>query len=404
MYDFANSVLAIAFVFYFSQWLVVEKGVPDLAYNALLAGGSAVLLLIAPALGARADRTGRRQAYVNRSTVLLFVFYLATSLAVLFMPGRPWLAAACFLVANCCYQLSLVFYNALLPLLTQRDRVARLSGSGQAGNWLGQIAGLALSLPFAMGAVYIAGEPGRAQALLPAVLVSMALAMPFLLLFKPAGERAVGAPLPLAQQWRAQWPQMLRLLRKPGIGAFLLAYFLFMDALLTVAANYAIFLQNVFAVPDAQKLALIGGVLVSATLFALAAGRVADRIGLKRLLVILLTAWSVLMLVQAAAPNFAVFAAVQVLVGGSFGAVWTVTRALMTRLCPDDEITFGFSLYALAERTAALVGPLTWGAITWLLADLGPLRYRIALAVMAGYGIIGLLVLLRVPSDPPRPG
>ena len=33
LYDFANSIVAIVFFLYFSQWLVVDKGVPDFWYN-----------------------------------------------------------------------------------------------------------------------------------------------------------------------------------------------------------------------------------------------------------------------------------------------------------------------------------------------------------------------------------
>ena len=38
LYDFANSIIMIVFLFYFSQWLVVDSGKPDWWYNATLIG------------------------------------------------------------------------------------------------------------------------------------------------------------------------------------------------------------------------------------------------------------------------------------------------------------------------------------------------------------------------------
>ena len=78
LYDFANSIVSIVFFLYFSQWLVVDKGVSDLWYNMIFTIGSAILLLTAPVLGSIADKTGRQLFYLNTTTVLVFILYLLT--------------------------------------------------------------------------------------------------------------------------------------------------------------------------------------------------------------------------------------------------------------------------------------------------------------------------------------
>ena len=184
LYDFANSIVVVVFFLYFSQWLVVDKGVSDFWYNMTFALGSVLLLLTAPVLGAMADKTGRQQSYLNKITVLTFIFFVLTSLAALFWSRQVWIAALFFLIANYLYQFSFVFYNALLSYIAPREKWGSVSGVGQAGNWLGQIAGLVITLPLASGAVYLIGEAGRAQTFLPATIIFFILALPMLLFFK----------------------------------------------------------------------------------------------------------------------------------------------------------------------------------------------------------------------------
>jgi len=184
IYDFANSIVTIVFFLYFSQWLVVDKGVPDFWYNMIFTIGSALLLLTAPVLGSIADKTGRQQKYFNKITVLTFLCFLGASFTTLFFSQKIFLAALFFLLANYFYQFSFVFYNAFLHHIAPKEKWGRISGIGQAGNWLGEIAGLLITLPLASGAIYFIGEAGRAQTFLPAAVLFFILALPMLLFFK----------------------------------------------------------------------------------------------------------------------------------------------------------------------------------------------------------------------------
>ena len=163
------------FFLYFSQWLVVDKGVPDFWYNMIFTIGSVLLLLTAPILGSIADKTGRQQNYLNRITILVFLFFLLATFTTLFFSQKVFLAALFFLLANYLYQFSFVFYNALLHHIAPREKWGQVSGIGQTGNWLGQIVGLLITLPLAGGAVYLVGEAGRAQTFLPAVIIFLFL-------------------------------------------------------------------------------------------------------------------------------------------------------------------------------------------------------------------------------------
>ncbi len=402
LYDFANSIVTIVFFLYFSQWLVIDHGVSDLGYNLLHAVSSLLLLLTAPILGSIADRTGQQQSYLNRITILVVLFYVGVSFVALFAPNQVFLAMVFFVFASYFYQFSFVFYNALLPKLAPANLWGRISGIGQAGNWLGQITGLLITLPLASGAVYLFGQAGRAQTFLPATIVFFLLALPMLILFKTPVKEFVKEKLDIRGEYKKQWLRFKDLISVPNVGLFLLGYFFFNDAIVTSANNFPIYLQSVFAVSDGTKSLLMIGILATSVFGALASGWAADRLGLKKTLMIVLGSWIVILPALGLVTNFRLFVVLTIAMGLLYGAIWTVTRAFMTAICPSDKLNFGFSFYTLAERVSTLVGPLSWGLITTLLVDMGPVRYRLAVISMSVFVLIGVAIVHKINLGNPN--
>lgn len=396
LYDFANSIAVIVFFLYFSQWLVIDKGVSDFWYNMIFAVGSLLLLLTAPVFGSIADKTGRQQNYLNRITILVFFFFLLVTITALFFSEKVFLAALFFLIANYLYQFSFVFYNALLPYIASPEIRGRISGLGQAGNWIGQIAGLLITLPFAAGTIYIMGETGRAQTFFPAVIIFFILAVPMLLFFRLPKHETYSGDISLKNEYKNYWGQFKELIKAPGMGLFLLSYFFFNDAIITASNNFPIYLQNVYSVTDATKSMLLVGILATSAIGAFCFGFVADKIGLKRTLMIVVGSFVIIFPLLGLSPNFTIFVILSILMGFFFGAIWTVTRATMVALCPKEKMNFGFSFYTVVERVSTIIGPLSWGLITYLFFDLGIIRYKIAVTSMAIFVLIGLYLLKNV--------
>lgn len=399
LYDFANSVPTVVFFLYFSQWLVIDKGVTDFQYNLILAVASLLLLLTAPVWGSIADKTGREQKYLNWITVLTFLCFLGGSLTTLFFSNEVLLAALFFLFANYLYQFSFVFYNVLLNYIAPAGKWGKISGIGQAGNWLGQIFGLLITLPLASGLVYLFGAPGRAQTFLPATILFIILALPMLLFFKHPKPQKDVAKINfriLKAEYRNYWRQFIDLIETPHLGLFLLSYFFYGDAIITASNNFPIYLENVYQVSDVVKSMLLGGILVTSAIGALLSGVLADKIGLKRSMLIVLVGWILILPLIGLAPNFSFFVLCTICMGFFFGATWTISRAIMTTLCPKDKLNFGFSFYTLTERAATFLGPLTWGIATLLFGSLGYSRYKIGISAMGALVILGFFFLRKV--------
>lgn len=396
LYDFASSIVCVVFYLYFSQWLVVDKGVSDFWYNMLFAIGSALLLITAPILGGIADRTGGQKRYLNHITILTFVFFLATSFVALFISKSVFVAALFFMIANYLYQFSFVFYNSLLYRMGTRNTWVQISSMGETGYWAGQIVGLLITLPLATGAVYLIGETGRAQTFLPATVLFFIFALPMLFFYKIPKQEKSKEKINLMREYKSFWNNFLELVRVRDVGLFLLAYFLFDDAIITASTNFPIYLQNVFNVSDSIKSMMLLGILVASGVGAILSGWVAKKIGIKKTLMGVLAGWIIIFPLMATISYFPIFVALSCLMGVLFGSVWTVTRAAMTVLCPKEKLSFGFSFYTLAERASTFIGPLGWGFVIWAFSGFGIFKYKMALLLMTVFVAAGLYFLKKV--------
>ena len=396
LYDFANSIAIIVFALYFSQWLVVDRGVSDFWFNMIFSFASILLFLTAPILGSIADKNGQQQKYLNWITIISFFVFLIISIITLFFTHQVFLAVLFLVLANYFYQFSFVFYNALLHYIAPPEKWGKVSGIGEAGNLLGEVFGLLITLPLASGAVYLFGEAGRAQTFLPATVLFFILALPMLLFFKLPKQELSNYKINFKEEYKNFWNQFKDLIKSPGMGLFLLAYFFFNDAIVTSQNNFPIYVERVFGASDGIKSMLLIGILLTSVVGAFCTGLVADKIGLKRTLSIVLGSWVVILPLMGIATSFPVFIGLSILMGFFYGSTFTVSRATMTALCPKEKLNFGFSFYTLAERFSTLFGPVAWGLITSGLIGFGPIRYRIAVISMAVFVVVGVFLLRKV--------
>lgn len=400
LYDFANSIAVVTFFLYFSQWLVVENGVGDLWYNLIFAGSSILLVFSSPILGAIADKTKKRMPYLIFSTVMLFITLVAVSLIALLAPStKPWAytAAGFFLISQYFYQLSFSFYNPMLDEIAPPEKQGLVSGIGQSANWVGMILGLIITIPLVSGSIYLFGHSGRAQTFLPATIIFFALTLPVLFLLKDPNPQKI--KINIREEYKNYFSSFMRLAKTPGVGMFLLAFFFFNDAVITAQNNFPIYMEQVFGVSDKIKSILLLAILVTSAIGAFTAGFIADQIGPKKTLIIILFLWVILFPLMGSLKVLLIFYVLTVVMGLLYGATWSVTRAYMLELTPKENLNHAFSYYTLAERFSTFVGPLTWGAITFFLVNKGAMRYQVAIVSLTVFIIIGLILVRKIPSN-----
>ncbi|HEX7879767.1 MAG TPA: MFS transporter, partial [Candidatus Eisenbacteria bacterium] len=395
-YDFANTIFSMnVLTMYLLKWVSVDQGQPDLWYSVAFSLSMILVAVTLPVLGTLADSSPRgRLSYLLAFTVAAILGTALIGVAARGAPGpsTALAALAAFVVANYAFQGSLVFYNALLPLVSTPATLGRISGFGVAMGYVGSIAGLLMVAPFVEGkagpiSLTIPGiEPGgRAAAFLPTAFFYALFSIPLFLRIKiDAGARPIDTR-PVGVRLRAAINEVRAGLRDvgnyPGVRRFLVANWLFVNCVHTILIVMGKYALEVVGMPDSTQIILFILATTGAVAGGLIAGREADRHGPKTVLVAVLLGWIACLLIVALIPGKLIIWLSGVAIGLCLGGTWTTARALLARLTPPDELGRFFGLYALSDKAGAVLGSLTWGIVVGIGAPLGPWRYRLAVLV-----------------------
>ena len=101
VYDFANTIFAMNVIsLYFALWVTVDMKGEDILYSLALSGSMLLVAISSPIMGTMSDRVGRRMPFL-----ILFTF------------------------------------NALLPQVSGKNKIGRVSGYGTSLGYCGTIGG-----------------------------------------------------------------------------------------------------------------------------------------------------------------------------------------------------------------------------------------------------------------------
>ena len=344
-----------------------------------------------PTLGARADaRAGKRRLLYTSTAGCVAATLVLTQAG----PGDVWLALAAIVVSNYCYCVGESVVAAFLPELARPAALGRVSGWGWSFGYCGGMLTLGLSL----AVVTMAEARGEtAEHFVPWVIVvtctvfALAALPSFFLLrerAKPqAGKQeALHMLKRLAYAWREtgqHFPEFRRLLM------CIACYQAGISVVITLAAVYA---SEVMGFTTPQIMLLVFTVNIGAAAGAFSFGYVQDRIGHKPALAVTLCGWIVMVLVAYAAVTAPVFWVAATLAGLCMGTTQSAGRAMTGALAPAGRLAEFFSLWTFAVQLAAVIGPLTYGLVTW--ATHG--NHRLAILVTGLFFVGGLILLSRV--------
>jgi UMF1 family MFS transporter len=395
LYDFANSIVSIVFFLYFAQWIIVNRGIPDIYFNLTFTIATLLLLATVPVTGFLLDKHFRRITGLRYTTLGTSILYGACALSAVY--NNEISALILFTLGLYVYLLTFTFYTPLMNDVSTPEKVGKISGLGIGANYLGQFIGLVLALPFSNGSLSIFGGDARAEALLPAVIAFTIFAMPMLIWFRePKKEKTIFKFKP---EFKNMISETKKLFLFPGVALFMLAYFLFNDAILTASNNFPIFMQQVWGLPDTIKTCILLGILVTSGIGGLVSGMIADKFGHKRTLVFIISGWILILPLVGFITNFTLFVIVTTIMGFWFGSNWAVSRSVMSYLAPAQGHNLAFAYFGLVERASSFVGPVVWGLVATSLVSIGSDRYRYATLAVTVFIVIGLVALVRVKGD-----
>lgn len=403
LYDFANTPLTAAIGgLYLAQWVVLDNHLDDIWFSGVFVAVTIALLVTSPFLGAWSDKIGQRMPFLKVTTYALIITgtligLIATSALPTF--PRAMLVLFLFFLVQYFYQSSLIFYNALITQLSSAKNIGKISGIGQFFSELGWLLGPALLLPFANKTITLFGEPGRGQVFLPSVLILAILGLPMIFWFKETKNKHSSQKINLAQVC-FQTIEGLKSLFKNNKNAavFLVAFMFVSDALLTAQLYFAIYLDQVFKISDNEKYLTLALLEIVAIPSVYILGRLGDRFGLKRLLILSCVNLTVVFVGLSLTNSLTSVYILAGLVGLGFAGFYTTTRALLPKISPASQHGQYFGFYSTFQKFASIIGPLVWGIIVFSLKDMGIIKYRWAIASMAALILLGTYLFTKVES------
>jgi len=373
LFDWANSpytTLVVTFIYsaYFTQTFAPDVVTGTAWWSRAVAISGLMVALLAPPLGALADRAGLRMRLLAITTI---VCAAATSALTFIAPGTVHTAAVAltlFVLADVGFELGMQFYNALLPTLTTEDQLGRVSGYGWALGYAGGLAALLVALigfvqpahPW-FGMSRAGGFNYRATCLLAAIWLAI-FSLPLFLMIRdqrrpPAVSRQPSAIRSLMAEGR-------RLLQFRDAALFLLARLLFNDGLVTVFAFGGIYAAGTYGMTLAEVIQFGIAINVAAGLGAFLFGFVDDRIGGRRTVLFSCVALAAATALAVWAPTRAWFWIAGMTIGVFAGPNQSASRSLMARFAPRGSENEFFGFFAFSGRLTAFAGPALLGLAT----------------------------------------
>lgn len=396
MFDFANSgyttvVITAIYNAYFVAVIAGNAVWATFAWTAALSVSYLLILLTAPLVGAHADLHGKKRWLL--ATTLGCV--LGTAGLSLAGPGDLALALGFLVISNLCFGSGENLIAAFLPELARKESLGRVSGWGWGLGYLGGLVALGLCLAW----IGWAQDRGQTAAqfvpvclLITAALFAVASAPTFLLLRERKRVSAGGTP-PAA--WRRVLATLRHAARYRDMRRFLLCIVFYQAGIQAVVALAAIYAQQAMGFTTQQTIQLIFVVNVTAALGAFFFGHLEDRIGHARALALTLVGWIAMTLIAWSGQSAATFWLAANLAGVCLGASQSAGRAIVGLLAPTDRHAEFFGLWGFAVKLSAILGPLTYGAVTWLAGG----DHRRAILVTGVYFVIGLALLATVDFE-----
>jgi UMF1 family MFS transporter len=402
MYDFANSgyttvVITAVFNAYFVAVIAGNAPWATFAWTAALSVSYACILLTGPILGAYADLRAAKKRLLALTTAGCV---LGTALLAFTGPGTLALAVALLLLSNFCFGSGENLVAAFLPEIAKGEALGRVSGWGWSLGYLGGI----LTLGLCLGYVTWAQAHGeQAQHFVPVAMlitatVFAAASLPTFLVLR---ERARPVPhAPGENVVRAAFARLAQTVRDAAryqdLGRFLLCIVFYQAGIQTVVALAAVYAEQALGFSTRDTIVLILVVNVTAAVGAFAFGHIQDRLGHIRTIALTLVLWIATTLIAWAATGPELFWVAANLAGLCLGSSQSAARALVAYLSPADRHAEFFGLWGMAVKLSSILGPLTYGVVTWITDG----NHRLAMLATGGFFVVGLLLLARI--DVPR--
>lgn len=384
------------FPLYFKQYWNEGVSATESTFRLGVASGTASLIvaLLAPLVGAIADKGGARIRLLALFTVLG-----AAMTSSLYLVGQgDWMAASLlYIAASVGFWSGNQFYDSLITDVSEPADYDLVSGFGYSLGYLGGGVLFAVNVMMVtQPALFGIEDVGQAVKLsfLTVGVWWLVFTIPLLLYVR---ETRSAPPLPVMQAISAGTRELLDTIRHlrgdRTLLYFLLAYWFYIDGVNTImkmAVDYGLSL----GLKQASLIAALLLVQFVGFPAALVFGWLGQRIGARAGIFISIGVYTGAAVYAYFLDSELEFFALAIVIGLVQGGVQSLSRSLYGRLIPAGKAGEFFGFYNLMGKAAAILGPLLTGVVALTTGD-----SRLAIVSISILFVIGALFLRKVPAD-----
>jgi UMF1 family MFS transporter len=396
LYDFANSsfaaiVLSTIYPAYYANLVVGNAtGLGDFLWGTAISTAMAVGALTSPLLGGIADHAGARKRFFVGFTL---VCVAATALMATVRPGAIWWGWLLAVIGVVTYEAATVYYNSYLPRIAEPHELGRVSAAGFAVGYAGSLVAFLAAYPFAMAENF-------AGCFLSTAVLFTVVSLPSVLIL-PADERhSMPMAVAAARGARLTLATLREIVTSPDrvhMRSFLAAYLIYEDGVNTVVTFAGVFAARTLGFSFKEIILLFMLVQISALIGSAAWARPTDRRGPRLVVRVTLVQWTLVTILAFFVQGKWHFWVVAIMAGTGLGAVQAASRTFMATLVPPDREAEFFGFYSLVGKTGAILGPVVFGLVSWLLSG----NQRAAIVAVGLFFVVGFLLLGRVAAGGP---
>ena len=398
MYDFANSgyttvVITAVFAAYFVGGIAGKAEWATFAWTAALSVSYAIVMVTMPSIGAYADLRAAKKRLLAWFTAGCV---LSTAALALAQPGSVALAIVLIVISNTFYSYGESLTAAFLPELARPAAMGKVSGWGWSFGYFGGMLALGLCLGYV---IWAQGQGIEARRFVPVTMLITAVIYggAALVTFWLLRERAQADPEALHESGlKASLRRLQRTFHQArqfkDFMWLLLCVTSYQGGVAVAVTLAAIYAESVIGFEQQETMVLIFVLNLAAAGGAFAWGYLQDRIGHKIALAATLAGWIATCVIAALTTTKGGFWWAAAIAGLCMGSSQSAGRAMAGLLAPQRQSAEFFGLWTFAIRLASIIGPLSYGAITWATGG----NQRTAILSTAVLFIAGLALLLPV--------
>nr|WP_256759848.1 MFS transporter [Cohnella sp. WQ 127256] len=389
MYDWANSafattIMAAVMPIYF----ISVAGGTDGSWSFTQTVAALIVALLSPLLGAIADHTGRKIAFLR---VFSIIGAVASGFLAFVGPGDMWLASILVVIGMVGFGAGNTFYDAMLNDLVSPAQREKVSARGYAMGYLGGGVLLAINLGLILGweSIGLPNETVASQISFVTVGIWwLVFSWPLFRNVKDTPSiKESGVWINLKAGAHRLGDTFTRIKRYPELMKFMVAYWFFFDGINTIiimAASYGTTI-NIESKDLITALLITQFIGFPATLLF---GKLADRLGSKKMLYGSLVTYLIIVVLGYFMTNALHFYLLACLVGLVQGGSQATSRTIFSKMIPQGRATEFFGFLSFTSRFFAFGGPLVFGIVK-LISD----SSRTALLAVAFFFLVGIIML-----------